>query len=100
MRGAMKTYTICGSMRFAEEMQAIAYRLETERGFNVLQCVYCGEDVAPDEEALLRLKQAHRRKIELSDGIYVVNLQGYIGASVAEEIELARRMNKEIIYHC
>lgn len=99
METAMKTYTICGSMCFAKEMQEIAYQLETERGFNVLQCVYC-QGEKPDEAALQKLKQAHRRKIELSDGIYVVNLQGYVGASVAEEIELARSLNKEIIYHC
>lgn len=96
----MKTYTICGSMRFAREMQAIAYQLEAERGFNVLQCVYCDEGVIPDEAALRRLQQAHRRKIELSDGIYVVNLQGYIGPSVAEEIALAQALGKEILYHC
>ncbi len=35
----MKTYTICGSMRFAEKMQEISYYLETQKGYNILQCV-------------------------------------------------------------
>lgn len=36
----MKTVAICGSMRFADDMMKIATRLETERGFCVLQPVY------------------------------------------------------------
>ncbi|MBP3366057.1 MAG: hypothetical protein J6K96_03580 [Treponema sp.] len=35
----MKTVTICGSMRFADDMMKIATRLEAERGFCVLQPV-------------------------------------------------------------
>ena len=33
----MKTYTICGSMRFEKEMQEIAFQLETQTGFNIIQ---------------------------------------------------------------
>ena len=39
----MKTLTICGSMRFENEMQSIAYDLEAIKGYNVLQCVYAPE---------------------------------------------------------
>ena len=94
----MTTLTICGSMRFAEEMKEIAYRLETQRGYNVLQCVYC-EGVPVDEE-LKRLEAAHYRKIDISNGIYVVNIGGYIGESVRKEIEYAEKSGKEVIYHC
>lgn len=94
----MKTLTICGSMRFAEEMKEIAYQLEAKRGYNILQCVYC--DGKPDAEELKRLEAAHYRKIDLSDGIYVVNIGGYIGESVGKEIEYAAKNGKEIIYHC
>lgn len=94
----MKTLTICGSMRFAEEMKEIAYRLEAQRGCNILQCVYC--DTVPADEELKRLETAHYRKIDLSDGIYVVNIGGYIGESVRKEIEYAAKSGKEIIYHC
>lgn len=31
----MKTYTICGSMRYEKEMMKIAYYLETEKGYNI-----------------------------------------------------------------
>lgn len=95
----MKTYTICGSMRFGEDMKKIAYDLETSKGYNILQCVYCEENVIPTEEELLKLADAHYRKIDLSDGIYVVNINGYIGASVKKEIEYAEKQGKEVLYY-
>lgn len=36
----MKTYTICGSMKFAKKMKKVANQLETENGYKILQCVY------------------------------------------------------------
>ncbi len=96
----MKTYTICGSMRFADEMKRIAYELETHHGYNILQCAYCPAHICPTEEERTLLARAHYRKIDLSDGIYVVNLSGYIGESVQQEIEYAKQHGKEILYHC
>lgn len=94
----MKTYTICGSMRFEQEMKEIAFFLETQKGFNILQCIYANREVSEEEKRLLAA--AHYRKIDLSDGIYVVNNGGYIGTSVAAEIEYAKNQGKEIYYHC
>lgn len=96
----MKTYTICGSMRFAKEMREIAYHLETQRGYNILQCAYCSDNTIPTDEELKQLASAHYAKIDISDGIYVVNIGGYIGESVKKEIEYAKEHGKEIIYHC
>ena len=94
----MKTLTICGSMRFANEMKKIAWDLEYNKGYCVIQLVYNdGNEISA--EGKLRLDAAHRRKIELSDGIYVVNIGGYIGESVRNEIALAENLGKEIIYH-
>ena len=89
----MKTVTICGSMRFTNEMKSIAYYL------NVLQCVYLPDNVVPTDEDIKVLEVAHYRKIDLSDGIYVVNIDGHIGNSVRKEIEYAKKHNKEVIYH-
>lgn len=93
----MKTYTICGSMRFEKEMKEIAFLLETQKGFNILQCIYTDREV--NEEEKQRLAAAHYRKIDLSDGIYVVNVGGYIGKSVKAEIAYAKESGKEILYH-
>ena len=95
----MKTYTICGSMKFAEDMKKIAYDLEISKGYNILQCVYCEDNIVPTEDELSKLEDAHYRKIDLSDGIYVVNMDGYIGTSVKKEIEYAERHGKEVLYH-
>ncbi|MBQ4617033.1 MAG: hypothetical protein IJB27_01505 [Clostridia bacterium] len=96
----MKTYTICGSMRFQKEMQDIAYALEAEKGYAVLQCVYCSDDTVLTDAALARLAEAHYKKIDLSDGIYVVNIDGYIGESVHKEIEYAKANGKDVLYYC
>lgn len=67
--------------------------------YNILQCVYCEDNIVPTEDELLKLEDAHYRKIDLSDGIYVVNMDGYIGTSVKKEIEYAERHGKEVLYH-
>ena len=95
----MKTVTLCGSMRFEKEMQAVALKLELDHGFNVLQPVYnpAGRTVGENEKALL--VSAHYRKIELSDAIYVVDIGGHIGQSVESEIEFSKAHGKEVMYH-
>ena len=67
------------------------------QGFNILQCVYSDESL--DSAAQDRLIKAHYRKIELSDGIYVVDIDGYIGNSVRSEIAYALSIGKEVLYH-
>lgn len=47
---------------------------------------------------LKNLKDAHFKRIDLSDAIYVVNKDKYIGNSTKKEIEYAKILNKEIIY--
>ena len=93
----MKTVTICGSMRFAAQMANIAFLLETEHSLNVLQCVYNTENQELTQNQIKALEKAHLRKIDLSDAIYVVDLDGYIGPSVQKEMEYAERRGKEII---
>lgn len=45
------------------------------------------------------LDKIHRKKIDISDAIYVVNINGYIGESTKKEIEYAKNNGKEVIYH-
>ena len=96
----MKTLTICGSMRFEKEMQETAYYLETQKGYNILQCIYTVAGIEPTAEDLKALELAHYQKIDISDGIYVLNIGGYIGESVRREIAYAQLQGKEIVYHC
>ena len=50
-------------MRFAEAMKKIAYELEINIGYNILQCVYCEDNVVPTEDELLILANAHYKKL-------------------------------------
>ena len=98
-KSEMKTLTICGSMRFEKEMTNIALELETKHGFNVLQCTYNFGNVALTAEEINKISAAHLNKIDISDGIYVVDIDGYIGEAVRTEILYAQSKCKTIIYH-
>ena len=56
------------------------------------------EDFERTEEQLKKLKEAHFKRIELSDAIFVINKDNYIGKSTKLEIEYAEKLGKEIIY--
>lgn len=94
----MKVITICGSMRFSKDIMRIATELETDKGYCVLQPVYACDDKVLNEQELQNIKNAHYKKIDISDAIFVVNVGGYIGKSVTEEIAYAKSLNKEIFY--
>lgn len=92
----MKIITLCGSMRFKNEMINIA--AELERNGNVaIQCVYFPSDKKLSDFELKQLSKLHYKKIEISDAIYVVNINGYIGEVTKNEIEYARSLHKEIL---
>lgn len=92
----MKVITICGSMKFKNEMIDIATELELN-GDVVIQCVYFKNDKNLSDSDFALLSQLHYKKIEMSDAIYVVNVNGYIGNSTKKEIEYARFLNKEVL---
>ena len=67
----MKIITLCGSMRFQKEMMEVAQKLALD-GKCVLTPVYqVLKNSNITEEQLIKLKQAHFKRIELSDSIYV-----------------------------
>ena len=42
------------------------------------------------------LDNMHKRKIDMADEIFVINVGGYIGASTKSEIEYAKSTNKKV----
>ena len=95
----MKVVTICGSMKFYKEMQKIATELETKNGYCVIQCCYGIDKTKITQQEIDNIVNAHWKKIDISNAIYVANIGGYIGNSTKNEIEYAKQHNKEIIYH-
>ena len=95
----MKIITLCGSLKFKKEMMEIAEKMALD-GNCVLTPVYpVLENYKRTARQLELLKEAHFKKIELSDSILVVNINNYIGNSTNLEIEYAKKLGKEIIYY-
>lgn len=92
-----KIVTICGSMKFRNEMM-IAEKLELEQRYIVIQCIYGDSSKEYNESEMEILSKLHFEKIKISDAIYVVNVNGYIGEATKKEIEFAKSLNKEILY--
>lgn len=97
----MKVITVCGSMKYINEMIEVAEKIEFE-GNCVLMPLYNPNKTSKDsytEEECTMLDKAHKERIKLADAILVVNVDGYIGNSTKSEIEFAKDLNKEIIYY-
>jgi len=93
-----KVVTICGSMKFAKEMVEYTKELAVKHGWCVIQCVYELNPAELSAEELDRVVNAHWKKIDIYDAIFVVNIGGYIGASTQKEIDYAKSLGKEIIF--
>ena len=95
----MKIITLCGSLKFKKEMMTIAEKMALD-GNCILTPVYpVSENIERTEEQLIKLKEEHFKRIELSDTILVVNVNNYIGDSTNLEIDYAKKLGKEIIYY-
>lgn len=96
----MKVITICGSLKFKDEMIKIAEQLELQ-GNCVIAPIYptnVNKDAYTAAEVDM-LDRMHKEKIKMSDAVLVVNKNNYIGSSTNSEIEFAKILNKEIIYY-
>ena len=88
----MKIITLCGSLEFQKEMMKVAEKIALD-GYCVLTPVYpVLENMERTEEQLIKLKEAHFKRIELSDAILVVDINNYIGNSTNLEIDYAKKL--------
>ena len=92
----MKIITVCGSLRFVNEMMEITEKMELH-GNCMLVPIYnpnkASKDDFTEEEGLI-LDKMHKERIKLADAILVINVNGYIGSSTKSEIEFAKSLNK------
>jgi hypothetical protein len=102
-----KVVTLCGSSRFCQQMAVCAWLIERDEhaiamGLHLLPNWYpdCPADhLAEHEGVSAEMDALHLRKIDLSDEIFVVNCQDYIGSSTRNEVEYARRAGKPIRWY-
>ena len=92
--------TLCGSTRFKKEILDVARDLTLQGHIVLTPCVFhhMEEDNALTAEDKIRLDNLHREKINMSDAIFVVNVNGYIGESTYGEIDWASRMKKQVFF--
>ena len=98
MIGNYKVITLCGSTRFKEDFERVNREL-TLLG-NIVISVGCfghSGDIFSDEQKVM-LDDIHKRKIDMADAIYVINKDGYIGASTRSEIKYAIAHGKQVIF--
>lgn len=76
-------------MKFKEKMIEIAKDLEIKDKYVVIQCIYSNDKFSDNEQSILA--DLHYKKIDISDAIYVVNVDGYIGSSTGKEVEYAKK---------
>lgn len=94
-----KVMTMCGSYKFMKEIVIHTERLELAGNCILAPISLTKEDKnAYTQEEFNLLGLLHKQKIEMSDAIFVVNVNGYIGSSTQSEIDYAKKLNKEIIY--
>lgn len=92
----IKIITICGSMKFKNEMLEAYQDLSLAHNLVFLP-VFMNRSIADIHEKAL-LKDIHIEKIEKSDIIVVVNVDGEIGEDTAYEIRRASSLGKKIVF--
>ena len=91
--------TLCGSTKFKNDFIRLEKELTLE-GNIVLTCGLFNhaDKLEISETTKMMLDDMHKRKIDMSDYIMVINPRDYIGESTKSEIEYADRLNKPIRY--
>ena len=103
MVGGYKVFTLCGGARFKDAFMEAQKRLSLEGNIVISVGLFghAGDDEVWEgmsEDALTRTKimldDMHKRKIDMADEIFVINVGGYIGSSTRSEIEYAHSTGK------
>ena len=102
-----KVITLCGSTKFKDEFMKAQKDL-TLKGNIVISVGLFGHSgdnevwENMDEGTLTKTKEMlddmHKRKIDMADEIFVINVGGYIGESTKSEIEYAKNNGEKINY--
>ena len=107
MVGKYKVVTLCGSTRFKNEFMEVQKKLTLEGNIVISVGLFghSGDSEVwenMDEGTLTQtnemLDDMHKRKIDMADEIFVINVGGYIGDSTRSEIDYAIEHGKRVRY--
>ena len=108
MVGKYKVVTLCGSTRFKDQFMEAQKRLTLEGNIVISvglfghagdQEVWDGMDEGTLSKTKEMLDDMHKRKIDMADEIYIINVGGYIGDSTRSEIQYAEAHGKPVRYY-
>lgn len=96
--------TLCGSTRFKDEFvsaglrETLAGKIVLTIGCNMRTDTEIFGHLSPEEfdETKRKLDELHKRKIDLSDEILILNVGGYIGDSTRSEWQYAVSRGKKV----
>lgn len=100
MVGEYKVITLCGSTKFKEQYLEAQKQLTLEGNIVISVGLFghSGDDEVWTEGTKAMLDDMHKRKIDMADEIFVVNVGGYIGESTRSEIQYAIENDKCVRY--
>ena len=100
MVGRYKVITLCGSTRFKDAFLETQKRLTLEGNIVISVGLFghSGDNEVWTEGTKEMLDDMHKRKIDMADEIFVINVDGYIGSSTRSEIEYAEMTGKPVRY--
>lgn len=93
--------TVIGSTKFKDEFIKVN-KLLASVGCIVLTChlfSHSGDNDIVTDDVKKRLDKMHFQMIEMSDFVYVINKDGYIGLSTLDELLYAASLHKTIMFH-
>lgn len=100
MVGKYKVITLCGSTKFRDAFMQEQKRLTLEGNIviSVGMFGHSGDQEVWNDGVKEMLDDMHKRKIDMADEIFVINVGGYIGSSTRSEIEYAKNTGKTVRY--
>lgn len=100
MVGKFKVITLCGSTKFKDEYLKAQKDLTLQGNIVISVGLFghSGDDEVWTEGTKEMLDNMHKRKIDMADEIFVINVGGYIGESTRSEIEYAIKNGKKVNY--
>ena len=92
----------CGSLQTAlEAFKKVEYQSVIDGNIALLPCcmfVDIQREYGAGSDYKIKADELHKRKIDLCDEVYVLNVNGYIGESTRSEIEYAKQIGKPVSY--
>ncbi|MBR5546801.1 MAG: hypothetical protein IKU70_07450 [Clostridia bacterium] len=100
MVGKYKVITLCGSTKFRDAFMQEQKRLTLEGNIviSVGMFGHSGDQEVWNDGVKEMLDDMHKRKIDMADEVFVINVGGYIGSSTMSEIEYAKNTGKTVRY--